>query len=120
MHRGDGRAVEAFRDAVAAVGAGRCVVVTEAQGFAGVGAEIAARVSERAFHSLAAPVLRVSGLDIPYPAPKLEHIHLPGVDRVLGEEAGDEVVVADIPLREDVARVVGEVGEVGGVAGVGE
>ena len=62
---------------------GRCVVVTEAQGFAGVGAEIAARVSERAFHSLAAPVLRVSGLDIPYPAPKLEHIHLPGVDRVL-------------------------------------
>lgn len=62
---------------------GRCVVVTEAQGFAGVGAEIAARVSERAFHSLAAPVLRVSGLDIPYPAPKLEHLHLPGVDRVL-------------------------------------
>ena len=30
VHRGDGRAVEAFRDAVAAVGAGRCVVVTEA------------------------------------------------------------------------------------------
>lgn len=62
---------------------GRCVVVTEAQGFAGVGAEIAARVQERAFHALAAPVLRVSGLDIPYPPPKLEHIHLPGVDRVL-------------------------------------
>ncbi|WP_168581706.1 alpha-ketoacid dehydrogenase subunit beta [Gephyromycinifex aptenodytis] len=62
---------------------GRCVVVQEAQGFAGVGAEIAARVQERAFHSLAAPVLRVSGLDIPYPPPKLEHHHLPGVDRVL-------------------------------------
>ncbi|WP_116115574.1 alpha-ketoacid dehydrogenase subunit beta [Austwickia chelonae] len=62
---------------------GRCVVVTEAQGFAGVGAEIAARVQERAFHSLAAPVLRVTGLDIPYPPPKLEHLHLPGVDRVL-------------------------------------
>lgn len=62
---------------------GRCVVVQEAQGFAGVGAEIAARVQERAFHSLSAPVLRVAGLDIPYPPPKLEHHHLPGVDRVL-------------------------------------
>jgi pyruvate dehydrogenase E1 component beta subunit len=62
---------------------GRCVVVHEAQGFAGVGAEIAARVQERAFHSLHAPVLRVAGLDIPYPPPKLEHLHLPGVERVL-------------------------------------
>ena len=62
---------------------GRCVVVQEAQGFAGVGAEIAARVQERCFHSLAAPVLRVAGLDIPYPPPKLEHLHLPGVERVL-------------------------------------
>jgi len=62
---------------------GRCVVVQEAQGFTGVGAEIAARVQERAFHSLHAPVLRVAGLDIPYPPPKLEHLHLPGVERVL-------------------------------------
>jgi 2-oxoisovalerate dehydrogenase E1 component beta subunit len=62
---------------------GRCVVIQEAQGFAGVGAEIAARVQERCFHALQAPVLRVTGLDIPYPAPKLEHFHLPGVDRVL-------------------------------------
>jgi pyruvate dehydrogenase E1 component beta subunit len=58
-------------------------VVHEAQGFAGVGAEIAARVQERAFHSLHAPVLRVTGLDIPYPPPKLEHLHRPGVERVL-------------------------------------
>lgn len=62
---------------------GRCVVLQEAQGFAGVAAEIAARVQERCFHSLQAPVLRVSGFDVPYPAPKLEHVHLPGVDRVL-------------------------------------
>jgi 2-oxoisovalerate dehydrogenase E1 component beta subunit len=62
---------------------GRCVVVQEAQGFAGIGAEVAARVQERCFHSLAAPVLRVAGFDIPYPPPKLEHAHLPGVDRVL-------------------------------------
>jgi pyruvate dehydrogenase E1 component beta subunit len=62
---------------------GRCVVVQEAQGFAGAGAEIAARVQERAFHSLHAPVLRVAGLDIPYPPPHLEHLHLPGVERIL-------------------------------------
>jgi pyruvate dehydrogenase E1 component beta subunit len=62
---------------------GRCVVVQEAQGFAGAGAEIAARVQERCFHALHAPVLRVAGFDIPYPPPKLEHAHLPGVDRIL-------------------------------------
>lgn len=62
---------------------GRCVVVHEAQGFAGVGAEVAARVQERCFHSLEAPVLRVTGLDIPYPPPKLERHHLPGVARLL-------------------------------------
>lgn len=62
---------------------GRAVVLAEAQGFAGMGAEIAARISERCFHSLAAPVLRVAGLDIPYPPPILEHTHLPGVDRIL-------------------------------------
>ena len=62
---------------------GRCVVLQEAPGFAGVAAEIAARVQERCFHSLQAPVLRVTGLDIPYPPPKLEHYHLPGVDRIL-------------------------------------
>ena len=32
---------------------------------------------------LHAPVLRVTGFDIPYPPPKLEHAHLPGVDRIL-------------------------------------
>ncbi|MDT0267396.1 alpha-ketoacid dehydrogenase subunit beta [Streptomyces sp. DSM 44915] len=62
---------------------GRCVVVQEAQGFAGVGAEVAARVQERCFHSLAAPVLRVAGFDVPYPPPVVERAHLPGVDRVL-------------------------------------
>ncbi|MFI0366807.1 alpha-ketoacid dehydrogenase subunit beta [Actinomadura sp. 1N219] len=62
---------------------GRCVVVAEAAGFAGVGAEIAARVQERCFHSLLAPVLRVTGFDIPYPPPMLEQHHLPDVDRIL-------------------------------------
>ena len=62
---------------------GRAVVVHEASGFAGVGAEIAARVTERCFHHLQAPVRRVTGLDIPYPAPKLEQLHLPSPGRVL-------------------------------------
>jgi pyruvate dehydrogenase E1 component beta subunit len=62
---------------------GRCVVVQEAQKFAGVGAEVAARVQEQCFHHLHAPVIRVAGLDIPYPPPKLEHFHLPSADRVL-------------------------------------
>jgi 2-oxoisovalerate dehydrogenase E1 component beta subunit len=62
---------------------GRAVVVSEASGFASVAAEIAARVTERCFPALAAPVRRVSGLDIPYPPPKYEAFHLPTVDRIL-------------------------------------
>jgi 2-oxoisovalerate dehydrogenase E1 component beta subunit len=62
---------------------GRAVVVAEASGFASVSSEIVARVTERCFNSLAAPIRRVTGFDIPYPPPKLEHFQLPGVDRVL-------------------------------------
>ncbi|MCZ2848721.1 MULTISPECIES: alpha-ketoacid dehydrogenase subunit beta [Modestobacter] len=62
---------------------GRAVVVAEAPGFASVASEIVARVTERCFHSLAAPVRRAVGFDIPFPSPKLEHVQLPGVDRVL-------------------------------------
>ncbi|MGI8592056.1 MAG: alpha-ketoacid dehydrogenase subunit beta [Nakamurella sp.] len=62
---------------------GRAVVVAESAGFASVAAEIAARVGERCFHHLEAPVRRVTGFDIPYPPPKLERHFLPGVDRIL-------------------------------------
>ncbi|GAA4553710.1 alpha-ketoacid dehydrogenase subunit beta [Amycolatopsis samaneae] len=62
---------------------GRAVVVHEAAGFGGYGAEVVARVTEQCFHRLHAPVLRVTGLDIPYPPPKLESHQLPGVDRIL-------------------------------------
>ncbi|QKW33098.1 alpha-ketoacid dehydrogenase subunit beta [Actinomadura sp. NAK00032] len=82
----DLRTIVPFDDATVAASVrktGRCVVVGEAAGFAGVGAEIAARVQERCFHSLEAPVLRVTGFDIPYPPPMLEHHHLPSVDRIL-------------------------------------
>ena len=56
---------------------------TRQQGFAGYGAEVAARLTEQCFYHLEAPVLRVTGLDIPYPPPYLEHLHLPNVDRIL-------------------------------------
>ena len=62
---------------------GRAVVVAEAPSVASVASEIAARVSERCFHHLEAPVRRVTGFDVPYPPPKLEQHHLPGVDRIL-------------------------------------
>jgi 2-oxoisovalerate dehydrogenase E1 component beta subunit len=62
---------------------GRAVVIAEAPGFASVASEIAARVGERCFHHLEAPVRRVTGFDVPYPAPKLEHHFLPGVNRIL-------------------------------------
>lgn len=62
---------------------GRAVVIAEAPGFASMAAEIAARVSERCFHHLLAPVRRVTGFDTPFAPPKLEAYYLPGVDRVL-------------------------------------
>ena len=62
---------------------GRCVVVHEAPVFGGLGAEIAARVTEHCFFSLEAPVLRVGAPHAPYPPSKLEHLYLPDVDRIL-------------------------------------
>jgi 2-oxoisovalerate dehydrogenase E1 component beta subunit len=62
---------------------GHAVVVHEAQVFSGFGAEVAAQVAERAFYHLEAPVLRVGGFDIPYPAAKLEEYFLPDTDRIL-------------------------------------
>ncbi|NDK23988.1 alpha-ketoacid dehydrogenase subunit beta [Streptomyces sp. TR1341] len=59
------------------------VVVHEASGFAGVGAEIAARITEACFDDLLGPVQRVTGLDIPYPPPKLQHHHLPDAERIV-------------------------------------
>ncbi|MDT5042634.1 MAG: 2-oxoisovalerate dehydrogenase component beta subunit [Actinoplanes sp.] len=62
---------------------GRAVVVHEAPGNLGMGSEIAARISEECFYSLEAPVLRVTGYDIPYPAARVEEEYLPDLDRVL-------------------------------------
>ncbi|WP_309064721.1 alpha-ketoacid dehydrogenase subunit beta [Microbacterium sp.] len=82
----DIRTLSPFDDAtvIAAVrSTGRAVVVAEAPGFASVASEIQARVSERCFEYLEAPVRRVTGFDTPYAPPKLEHWYLPDADRVL-------------------------------------
>ncbi len=62
---------------------GRLVVVHEAQRTLGVGAEVAARVTEQCFYSLEAPVQRVTGYDTPYPSARVEEEYLPDLDRVL-------------------------------------
>ncbi len=64
-------------------GTGRAVVVHEAPLTLGLGAELAARITEECFHSLEAPVLRVAGFDIPYPPSRVEEEYLPDLDRVL-------------------------------------
>jgi pyruvate dehydrogenase E1 component beta subunit len=82
----DIRSLSPFDDetVMAAVRAtGRAVVIAEAPGFASVASEIQARVFERCFEYLEAPVRRVTGFDTPYAPPKLEHWYLPDVDRVL-------------------------------------
>ena len=62
---------------------GRCVVVHEAAISGGLGAEIAARVTEECFYHLEAPVLRVCGYSTPYPPSRIEEYYLPDLDRVL-------------------------------------
>jgi pyruvate dehydrogenase E1 component beta subunit len=62
---------------------GRHVVTHEAGQQGGVGAELAASVTERCFEFLEAAPVRVTGHDIPYPPAKLERHHLPDLDRIL-------------------------------------
>lgn len=61
---------------------GRAVVVHEAPKTCGLGAEIAALINEKAMFKLKAPVLRVTGFDVPVPYYKLEEHHLPGPERI--------------------------------------
>ena len=62
---------------------GRVVVVHEAPRTAGMGAEVAAIVQERALYSLAAPVRRVAGWDTVFPLKRSEGHYLPTVDRIV-------------------------------------
>ena len=59
------------------------IVVAEAPAYASLSSEIAARVSERCFYSLEAPVIRVTGFSTPYPTSRIEEEFLPDLDRIL-------------------------------------
>ncbi len=63
---------------------GRLVTVEEGWPQGGIGAELSARVMEGAFDYLDAPVMRVTGKDVPMPyAANLEKLALPNVDEVI-------------------------------------
>ena len=62
---------------------GRALVVHEAPRTAGLGAEISALIHERAILDLEAPVMRVTGFDVPFPQFANEDDYLPSVDRIV-------------------------------------
>jgi len=61
---------------------GRVVIVHEAPQTCGIGAEIIARINEKAFTSLEAPVKRVAGFDTVFPLSKMENHYLPDELRI--------------------------------------
>lgn len=62
---------------------GRVVIVHEAPKTCGLGAEIIARINEKALLSLEAPPERVTGFDTVFPLLKIEHHYLPDPDRIM-------------------------------------
>lgn len=62
---------------------GRCVVVHEAPRNLGVGAEVIARINEKALLDLRAPVKRVTAYDVVTPLPKLEDYFFPDAGKVI-------------------------------------
>ncbi len=63
---------------------GRCVVVEEGWPQGSVGSEVSARIMEQAFDYLDAPVMRITGKDVPMPyAANLEKLALPNADEVI-------------------------------------
>src|SRR5215470_420628 len=67
----------------AAAKTGRVVIVQEAPRTAGYGAELAAILAEKAMLDLRAPVVRVTGYDVPYPYWQIEDAYMPSVERVV-------------------------------------
>lgn len=61
---------------------GRCVIIHEGAKTGGVGAEIAAQISEHCLTQLAAPVMRVTGYDVVMPYFQLEKHYIPSVSRI--------------------------------------
>ena len=69
---------------------GRCIIVHEAPKTCGFGAEIIARINEKCFFNLEAPVERVTGFDVAFPLAKSENHYLPSEKRIL--KAVDKVM----------------------------
>jgi len=61
---------------------GRLIIIHEAVKTGGVGGEIAAHISEKAFFSLSAPIIRITGYDTPFPVTQVEDDWLPNVQRL--------------------------------------
>ena len=61
---------------------GRCIIVHEAAKTCGLAAEISSIITENIWHTLLAPVIRVTGFDTTMPAAKLEQFYLPSVNLI--------------------------------------
>ena len=63
---------------------GRVMIVHEAPLGFGVGAEIAARLAEKAIYELSAPIIRVASPSFPYPFPGYENYYIPNAKKIAG------------------------------------
>ncbi len=67
-----------------AIKTNRCVIVEEGWPFCGIGAQVVDEIQRGAFDHLDAPLLRVTGADVPMPYNKhLERAAKPSVDRIV-------------------------------------
>ncbi|MGI0100285.1 MAG: alpha-ketoacid dehydrogenase subunit beta [Candidatus Micrarchaeaceae archaeon] len=71
---------------------GKALIVHEAETSFGVGAEIAARIAEKAIFELSAPVVRVGSHSFPYPFPGYEQYYVPNAVKI--SRAMDRVLKA--------------------------
>jgi pyruvate/2-oxoglutarate/acetoin dehydrogenase E1 component len=63
---------------------GKVVIAHEAPLSFGVGAEVAARIAEKAIYDLSAPVVRVASPSLPYPFPGYENYYIPNAKKIAG------------------------------------
>ncbi len=70
-----------------ATACGRALVVHEAPRMAGIGAEVSSLIHERVMLDLEAPVMRVTGFEVPFPQFANEDDYLPSVDRIVAGAA---------------------------------
>ncbi len=61
---------------------GRVIIVHEAPLSYGVGAEVSARIAEKAMFELKAPILRVASNSLPYPFPGYERFYIPNEKKI--------------------------------------